>query len=214
MKNHMHIMSLLLLLSLSIAAQGNEGDYALLIQASPPDAGTVAPGMGVHKIQMGQTVPLSAKPKQGYRFLYWLGDVASTSGVDTTISIDSPKLVVAVFAREDFEEELPNAGIVDGQHAPGGRGGVNPIQSPSSVNIGGRFDDGNFPFIPSQSPIFPNIPDIPNVPDVPDDNVDDIPVPGDDDDIPVPGDNEIPEPATIVLFGLGSGFLLRRRKKM
>ncbi|MHC4291168.1 MAG: PEP-CTERM sorting domain-containing protein, partial [Planctomycetota bacterium] len=88
------------------------------------------------------------------------------------------------------------------------------IQPPSSVNIGGRFNDGNFPFIPSQSPIFPNIPDIPNVPDVPDDNVDDIPVPGDDDDIPVPGDNEIPEPATIVLFGLGSGFLLRRRKKM
>ncbi|MHC4524535.1 MAG: hypothetical protein ACYSU8_03225, partial [Planctomycetota bacterium] len=90
-----------------------------------------------------------------------------------------------------------------GQHAPGGRGGVNPIQSPSSVNIGGRFDDGNFPFIPSQSPIFPNISNGTNDNGGPDDNVDDIPVPGDDDDIPVPGDNEIPEPATVILFGMG-----------
>ena len=144
-------------------------------------------------------------PKQGYQFLYWLGDVSSTSGPDTTISVDSPKLVVAVFAREDFDEELPGAGVVDGQFAPGGgRRGFNPIQSPGSINPGIDFDDRRpRRFTPEPPPVDP----------------DEIPVPGDNneidniDDIPVPGDNEVPEPATVLLLGLGSSVLLKRTRK-
>ena len=206
MKNEMsknslyNLLALVLALSVTMTALASDDGYALLVQASPPDAGSVTPGLGIHKTVIGQTVALSAVPKQGYQFLYWLGDVSSTSGTDTTVSVDSPKLVVAVFASEDFEEELPGAGIVDGQNSPGGgRRGFNPIQSPGSINPGIDFD---FP-----SPRRFN----PEPPLGPDD--DDIPVPGDNDDIPVPGNNEVPEPATILLLGLGSSVLLKRVRK-
>ncbi|UCE99961.1 MAG: PEP-CTERM sorting domain-containing protein, partial [Planctomycetota bacterium] len=47
---------------------------------------------------------------------------------------------------------------------------------------------------------------------------DDFPVPGEGDDFPVPGEGddfpvpEVPEPATICLFGLGGLILLRRKR--
>ena len=214
MKNRMYkngvynLLAMITVLSISMAAQASDDGYALLIQSSPPDAGSVTPGTGVHKTVVGQTVALSAVPKQGYQFLYWLGDVSSTSGPDTTISVDSPKLVVAVFAREDFDEELPGAGIVDGQFSPGGgRRGFNPIQSPGSINPGIVFDDRRpRRFTPEPPPVDPD--DIP----VPGD-IDDIPVPGDNDDVPVSGDNEVPEPATVLLLGLGSSVLLNKKSK-
>jgi hypothetical protein len=206
MKNDMckigiyNLLALMIVLSVSAAAVASDDGYALLIQSSPPGAGAVTPGLGVHKTAIGQTIALSAVPKQGYQFLYWLGDVSSTTGPDTSVSVDSPKLVVAVFAREDFDEELPGLGIPDGQYAPGGGRGYNPIQSPGSVNPGYRPFDG---FGRRRSPD-----------DGPDaDDIDDIPVPGDNDDIPVPGDNEVPEPATVLLLGIGSSVLLKRRGK-
>ena len=193
-----NLLTISIVLSVSVAAVASDEGYALLVQSSPPDAGMVTPGLGIHKTTIGQTVALSAVPKQGYQFLYWLGDVSSTSGPDTTVSVDSPKLVVAVFSREDFDQELPGAGIADGQYGPGGGRGYNPIRSPASVSAPRVFSDGSRRrFIPEQ-------------PDDPDD--DDIPVPGDD-DIPVPGDNEIPEPSAILLLGLGSSIFLKRTKK-
>lgn len=203
MKNRMYkngiynLLALMIVLSVSVATAASDDGYALLIQTSPPGAGAVTPGMGVHKVVVGQTVALSAVPKQGYQFLYWLGDVSSTSSSDSTVSVDSPKLVVAVFAKAEFDEELPGVGIADGQYAPGGGRGYNPIQSPGSVNPGRFFDR------PSRR----SIPDFPDNPD------NEIPVPGDKDDIPVPGDNEVPEPATILLLGLGSSILLKRTRK-
>ena len=182
-------------------AQGPDESYALLVQQSPPDGGSVTPGSGVHKMGIGDTVSLSAIPKSGYRFLYWLGDVSSTGTSDTTIQIDSPKMVVAVFAREEHDEELSGLRTVEGSGGGGGssRGGFyNPVQRPGAANPGAYFyyNPGDVIY---------------NFPDSDEDPTEDV----FDDDIPVPGEpgSEVPEPATILMMGLGAAAFLRRKRK-
>jgi len=194
-------------------AQDSTESYALLVQQSPPDAGSVTPGSGVHKVGIGETVSLSAVPKPGYRFLYWLGDVSSTVVSDTTVQIDSPKMVVAVFARDEYEEKLPGLQTAEGAGTSGGGGSgrmYNPVSSAGSTNVGAYYEydpaDVIYNFSSSDE-------------DSSDDDEDDdeeyeFPVPGDGDDIAVPGESggEVPEPATILILGLGATAFLRRKR--
>lgn len=198
-------------LCLSMPAYAQEGAYALLIQSSPPDGGVVSPGMGIQKVGIGQTVTLSATPKQGYRFLYWLGDVESNTGPDTTVTVASPKLIIAVFAREDFDDELPGLGVINGIYGGGGGGFINPVRSAASVNPGAMPIDFDYPVSQMIAPLQPTVSRNPT--EEPIETPDDIPVPGEEDDIPVPGDNEIPEPATLLLLGLGSTVFLKGQRK-
>jgi hypothetical protein len=174
------------------AADAGDG-YALLIQQSPPDAGVVTPGDGVHKTPIGETVTLSAVPKPGYRFMYWLGDVSNSSANDTTISIDSPKMVVAVFSRENHDDDLPGLGITDGMSSSGGGGRYagSPVQSGGSVSPTGGVAE-----YPDTIYNFPPIDD--------DDNDTDVPVPDGE-------GNEVPEPTTVLLLGIGSILALKRK---
>jgi hypothetical protein len=122
----------------AIAAEATaDSGFALLLQPSPADGGNIMPGDGVHRVQIGGSIPLTAVPKRGYRFLYWLGDVGQTDRMRTSVRMDSPKLVVAVFEREQFENLLPT-GIVSGSSIGG-------LHASPPLGSDGGFSPGNPP---------------------------------------------------------------------
>ncbi len=74
--------------------------YELCVELSPARAGTLTPGSGTHRFSADSVISLSAEPQPGYRFACWLGDVAEPSSQRTTIHLNAPKVVVAVFETE------------------------------------------------------------------------------------------------------------------
>ncbi|MFA6175194.1 MAG: PEP-CTERM sorting domain-containing protein, partial [Phycisphaerae bacterium] len=89
-------------------------NYAVLMQESPAGAGEIQPGIGVHTFGINQTVTLNTVPKKGYKFVYWLGDVSDPSANRTTMSVDGPKIIIAVFTRDSYELPSANAAICQG----------------------------------------------------------------------------------------------------
>jgi hypothetical protein len=166
-----------------------------MLQQSPVDGGAIEPGNGVHKIDRDTHMTLRAVPKPGYQFVTWLGDVAEPTANVTTTYMDSPKIVIAVFERIQYDSL---AGAVSLFSSPAGGG----LRYSSDFYAGGGSGSGAKR---------PHKYHRPKMPDWPFD--DDIVVPGDgtNNEIPVPG-QEVPEPATIVLIGLGSLAVLRKRR--
>jgi len=166
--------------------------YSLLIEQSPIGAGEVAPQIGIYKAGLDEVVTLTAVAKPGYQFVYWLGDVTDPGTNETTILVDSPKIVIAVFERSEFDLPL-EVGIVSG----GGRGGLRwrPDFRPRRGGGGGGGGDGR-------------------PPEEEEEWEDEFPVP-EDEDFPVPEDEDfpVPEPATAALLGLGAVSLALGRGK-
>ncbi len=163
--------------------------YALMVQKTPVDAGAVTPQVGIHKRDLNEVVTLKATPKPGYWFVYWLGDVSNPTTHETTILVDAPKIVIAVFERAEYELPIEKGEMMSGS----GRGGMhstgNPIRGGRGGGGGGRGGIRRPRREPPKS---------------------DFPV-ANEQDFPVP----VPEPGTIVVFGLGavSMFVTRRPKK-
>jgi hypothetical protein len=171
----------------------DESGYALLLQSSPSHGGRILPGNGVYKMQIGQDVSLIAVPEKGYRFLYWVGDVGQTEITRTSVRMDSPKLIVAVFERDKFEDMEPALMEASGE-ATGGM-----TQSPYPLTgAGGLWGTNSFPS-PGPRPTPTPTPES-----------DDFPVPGDP--FPVPDENPVPEPMTLLLLGMGSVAVMRMRR--
>jgi hypothetical protein len=78
-------------------------DPVLLLQQTPLEGGTVTPAVGVHHFDVGADVTLTAFPKPGYQFVYWLGDVSDPTASATIVHLDAPKIVIAVFERAEYE---------------------------------------------------------------------------------------------------------------
>ncbi len=178
---------------------------ALLLQQTPPQAGKISPGVGVHRFELHTELTLTAVPKPGYQFVYWMGDVSDPTANNTILYLDAPKIVIAVFERAEYEpldieeaeaglqpQSRPVGGMTAGGGFRGGGGGGGIGRKPGRIvpnGENGNGEDEDFP--------------------VPPEGID-FPVPPEGDDLPVP--EPIPEPATVLLFGLGGLALLRKRR--
>ncbi len=190
------VVSALLIFSVLSAGTAFGRDAALIVQASPPNGGSVSPGLGVHKMESGSDISLSATPKPGYQFVYWLGDVASSDSSSTSAYLDSPKIVVAVFERSEYDfidmtpEDIKGTG-----RGPVGGGGLLPDYRERSAPVTGGGG--------GVRPEYDIHQHIHNWPD-PNDDTDN----GDDIDTP-----DVPEPSTMLLLGAGAFALLKRRRE-
>ncbi|MHC4069329.1 MAG: InlB B-repeat-containing protein [Planctomycetota bacterium] len=207
--NSIYTKALILMLALAFGSQyaNAQADGAvLLLQQSPPNGGAISPAVGVHTFDRNANVTLTAAPKPGYQFVYWLGDVSDATASTTTAYLDTPKIIIAVFERVKYDfaffEELPPS-------RAGGGGGGQPWRSSADHTGQGGFGGpgGRRPhkyYPPTYEPYEP--PDI-------DDDPDDFPVPDDIDDFPIPDPEPIPEPATGLLLTLGVLFARKKRKR-
>jgi hypothetical protein len=84
------------------------------MQESPAGAGEIQPGIGIHTFGVNETVTLNTVPKKGYKFVYWLGDVGDPTANRTTLSVDGPKIVIAVFTRDAYELPSQDPAICQG----------------------------------------------------------------------------------------------------
>jgi hypothetical protein len=113
---------------LSRQACAETAAYDLLIQRSPVEAGDVTPTTGAHRVLANSTVTLTANPQPGYRFAYWLGDVSDPAAERTTVVVDQPKIVIAVFAPETQKR-------IEDQVRLGGAGGGSEILSITATDF-------------------------------------------------------------------------------
>ncbi|MHC4676234.1 MAG: InlB B-repeat-containing protein [Planctomycetota bacterium] len=175
------------------SARCETGNTALVVQQSPFQGGRITPDVGVHQFDLYTNVTLTAVPRAGYQFVYWLGDVSDPTVSRTTVYLDGPKIVIAVFERARYglltPGEWPYTASVGGMFAsaPGfGRGGFG--------GGGGRRPSGR-----GAARTAPPSEEEPEG---------DFPVPEDlEGDFPVP----VPEPAVVFMLGLGGLAVLRKR---
>ncbi|MBW8040352.1 MAG: PEP-CTERM sorting domain-containing protein [Planctomycetes bacterium] len=161
----------------------------LLLQQIPANGGTITPGAGVHYLQQNTSVTLTAIPRPGYQFVCWLGDVGNPTLNRTNTYLDTPKIVVAIFERAEYELE-GGAGVaqsIPGSTFGGLRGSAADYSRQGYSGGGGRRAEQRVftlpPIPPEQEPLPPP-------------------------EVPVP----TPEPTTIVLLGLGGLFTFSRRR--
>jgi hypothetical protein len=102
-------------------------DVALLLQQSPSKGGAITPTAGVHHFELNSEITLTAEPKPGYQFLYWLGDVSDPAATKTVVYLDKPKIVIAIFEQTENGTLVEEVGLSLGGGGAGGSGLVNTV---------------------------------------------------------------------------------------
>jgi uncharacterized membrane protein YgcG len=172
-------------------AHCRELSVALVLQQSPAQGGTIIPGPGVHDFALNSEVTLTAIPKAGYHFVYWLGDVADPTSNTTIAFLNKPKIIIAVFEQNEYTTLSVEANTSGGMRSGGFSGGG---FSGGGGSSGGGYSGGSSSSGGSNATGQPNNPPEYN------------PEP------PVLPEPPIPEPATALLLALGSPALLMRRR--
>jgi hypothetical protein len=133
------LVAVLFHLALPACVLADGQQYELFIERSPANAGSVTPPTGTHTFSPQSTVTLTADPEPGYRFAYWLGDVSDPASARTTVVLNEPKVVIAVFHPDSRRR------VEDGIRPAGGGGGdpgmllasVTDLSSPTWAISGG-----------------------------------------------------------------------------
>ena len=113
---------------LFVPAYCQTSEVALLLQQTPSKGGAITPDVGVYHYKQNSEVTLTAAPKPGYQFLYWIGDVSDSSAISTMVYLDKPKIIIAVFELGGNGVPSVEKGISGGG---GGGGGGNGFVSPA-----------------------------------------------------------------------------------
>jgi hypothetical protein len=143
-------------LSLLGVAFGHAG-YAVLVEESPIGAGQITPGIGLQNFAINEIVTLTTVANPGWKFVFWLGDVSDPTTNRTMTNVDGPKIIIAVFERDEY-------GVLDNaQAASSGPAALTPRYD----TFGGSLGGGSTPPSPPPSP--PPTPPIPppNPPPIP-----------------------------------------------
>jgi hypothetical protein len=165
-------------------------EVALLLQQSPAQGGVIIPDVGMYRFAPDEEVAIEAVPKSGYEFVYWLGDVVDPTASKTVAYLNKPNIIIAVFQPITYESLLAGGGISRGVRTQGLFHGVG-LGSDTEAFAGSvstSTDSRGRPTADNtEGQAEPIIPPEPVVP-------------------------PIPEPATILLLGLGGLALLRNRR--
>jgi len=188
------VASALAILLVCLAGPGycEDDGTVLLLELSPVEGGSVNIAPGVHYYDRDSEVKLVAVPRPGYQFVYWVGNVNEATANATSVYLDSPKIVIAVFERSRFEP----VDLEEGLSTSGGGGGLYRSPSAYSGPLGGAGGGKRQSFRKSR-------------PEPPEEIPDDVPVPENTVDFPTP----VPEPATIAFIFSGLFMLAGRRQK-
>ncbi len=103
-------------------------NVALLLQQTPSKGGAITPDAGVYHFELNSEVILTAAPKPGYQFVYWLGDVSDPSAISTIVYLDKPKIIIAVFEQSGYGVPAVEKGV-SGGGGGGGSGFVSPVMT-------------------------------------------------------------------------------------
>jgi len=177
---------IILLFCLAVPAYCDQDGTALMLEMSPSEGGYLNIVPGVHTYDRFAEVTLTATPKPGYQFVYWLGNVTDAATGTTTVFLDSPKMVIAVFERSKFETVELESDYMSGGEGSGGLGRGGGLSDSSLEEAGGAKLPSN-PHSSSNS---------------------NVPVPGKGE-----GDVPVPEPATATLLFAGFLMLAKSRRR-
>ncbi|MBC8468668.1 MAG: PEP-CTERM sorting domain-containing protein [Planctomycetes bacterium] len=114
---------------LFVPAYCQTSDVALLLQQTPNKGGAITPDAGVYHYKQNSEVIVTAAPKPGYQFAYWIGDVSDPAAISTMVYLDKPKIIIAVFEQGGNGVPAAEKGISGG--GGGGGGGGSGFVSPA-----------------------------------------------------------------------------------